>query len=186
MDIRDLHNPWRDALRPASFRNAHFHCEVGRRENGRRVVVHEFPKKSAPYAEDMGRRAKTFTVRAYCIQYPTNLGQIQIAGVGTIGLPGFELFLKDYRIARDLLIAALESYGAGNLQLPSLPAESVLVTRYSLTEEQKFGGYCTFDIEFAEAGFPPQYFSTNTPQTVNSAASTVQQNAANSIDQIPL
>jgi prophage DNA circulation protein len=166
-DIRDIHNPWRDALLPAAFRNAHFRCEVGRRENGRRVITHEFPKKSAPYSEDMGRRAKTFSVRAYCICYPYSMQG-----------PGLELYNTDYRVARDLLIAALESYGAGTLQLPGLPAESVLVTRYSLTEEDKFGGYCTFDIEFAESGIPPQYFSTNTQQAVSSNADAVQSQAS--------
>jgi prophage DNA circulation protein len=167
--ITDIHNPWRDALLPASFRGAHFHCEAGSRENGRRIVVHEFPKKELPYSEDMGRRAKNFTVRAYCISYPSTLtGQ------------GLELYNRDYRVPRDFLLTALEIAGPGTLQLPTLPAENVVVTRYRLTEEERFGGYCVFDIEFAEFGVNPQYLtpSINTAAVLNGAADLVRQQAA--------
>jgi prophage DNA circulation protein len=167
--IVDIHNPWRDALLPASFRSAHFHCEAGSKENGRRIATHEFPKKELPYSEDMGRRAKAFTVRAYCIQFPFNMaGQ------------GLELYNRDYRIARDLLLTALEIAGPGPLQLPSLPAENVVVTRYRWSEEERFGGYCLFDIEFVEFGVPPQYLtpSINTAAVLNSAADALRAQAA--------
>ena len=142
--ITDIDVPWRKALLPARFRNAYFHVESGSRENGRRIVVHEFPKKELPYAEDMGRTAIAFTVRAYCITYPRDI-------VG----PGLELYRKDYRVARDLLMDELEKEGTGDLQLPTLPRMRVVVTRYRLTEEQKAGGFCVFDIGFVEAGAPP-------------------------------
>lgn len=161
--------PWRQALMPAYFRNAHFHVEVNSRENGRRIVVHEFPKKNLPYSEDMGRRAKTFTVRAYCITYPMTLS-------GT----GLELYNTDYRVARDLLLGALEVGGPGTLQLPTLPAENVVVNRYRLTEEEKFGGYCTFDIDFVEFGVSPQILvpAMNTLLAMQTAAATVLAQAA--------
>src|SRR5262245_35721971 len=132
--IKDIRNPWRDKLAPAHFRGAYFHVEVGSRENGRRIVVHEFPKRDVPYAEDMGRRAFEFTVRGYCIAYPRDL-----AG------PGLELYRRDYRVARNLLIEALEREGDGVLQLPLLPAMAVVCQRYRVTEEQKLGGFCAFD-----------------------------------------
>jgi prophage DNA circulation protein len=166
-DITDIHSPWRDALLPASYRNAHFHVEAGSKENGRRIVTHEFPKKELPYSEDMGRRAKSFTVRAYCICFPTTFN-------GT----GLELYNIDYRVARDLLLGALETMGPGTLQLPTLPAENVVVTRYRLTEEERFGGYCVFDIEFAEFGVPPQAFTANTAFLVNQAADAMRAQAA--------
>ena len=71
--IKDIHLPFRDELLPASFRNAPFFCESNSRDNGRRIIVHEFPKKDLPYAEDMGRKAKTFSIRAFCITYPMTL-----------------------------------------------------------------------------------------------------------------
>ena len=49
--ITDNHLPFRDNLMPASFRGAMFHVEAGGKESGRRIVVHEFPKKEFPYAK---------------------------------------------------------------------------------------------------------------------------------------
>jgi prophage DNA circulation protein len=134
----DIHNPWRDALMPASFRGAEFHVEVGNAESGRRIVVHEFPKRDVPYAEDMGRRAVEFSVRAYCISFPSDMGGV--------------LYRRDYRIARDRLGRQLETEGPGILQLPLLKPMAVVCQRYRLTEEQKAGGYCSFDIQFVESG----------------------------------
>ena len=62
---------WRSRLMPAKFRGARFHVDTGVRESGRRIVPHEFPKRDVPYAEDMGRRAREFTVRGYIIVYPS-------------------------------------------------------------------------------------------------------------------
>ena len=60
---------------PASFNGARFHCEANARESGRRIVEHQFPKKELPYAEDMGRAAREFTVRGYCIVFPYDSGE---------------------------------------------------------------------------------------------------------------
>jgi prophage DNA circulation protein len=139
--IRDIHNAWRDALLPASFRGAEFHVEAGGFENGRRIVVHEFPKKELPYSEDMGRRAIEFTVRGYCIAYPHD--------------EPAPLYRRDYRIPRDLLLAELEREGDGVLQLPTLLPMRVVCPRYRLMEEEKLGGYCVFDMAFVEFGVPP-------------------------------
>jgi prophage DNA circulation protein len=143
--IRDIPNTkWRDDLLPASFRNAFFHVEAGSKENGRRIVTHEFPKKELPYSEDMGRRAIEFTVRGYCIVYPRDL-----AG------PGLKLYRRDYRIARDLLLGELEKEGDGVLQLPTLSPLRVVCSRYRLTEEERLGGFCVFDMTFVEFGVAP-------------------------------
>jgi prophage DNA circulation protein len=141
MAITDIRNPWRDALVPAYFRTALFHVASHSKENGRRIVLHEFPKKELPYAEDMGKRAIEFTVHAYCIAFPRDTG--------------IALYQRDYRIPRDLLIAELEKEGAGFLQMPDLPAVSVVCPRYRVTHQEKFGGYCEFDMVFVEAGKKP-------------------------------
>ena len=141
MRILDIHNPWRDALQPASYKNAEFHVEALSEDAGRRLVVHQFPKKERPYAEDMGRRAYAFTVRAYCISFMVDTR--------------YPLFQRDYRVSRDALRDALVEGGAGRLQLPSLPSLIVACDRYRLTEETRFGGYCSFDMQFVEQGEPP-------------------------------
>jgi prophage DNA circulation protein len=150
MDIRDIHNPWRDSFLPAQYKGAQFFVESGGPESGRRIVLHEFPKRDPPYAEDMGRRARRISVRAYCIQSARR---------------------PDYRGPRDALKSALEAPGAGKLQLPFLNLGQVVVERYKLTEEDKYGGYCVFDITFAEAG-AAQAGSANTATATIAAAQT--------------
>jgi prophage DNA circulation protein len=140
--IRDLPSAWRQDLVLASFKNALFHCESNARESGRRIVMHEFPKKEFPYAEDMGRRAKSFIIRGYCIQYPFNSGNA--------------LFARDYREARNILRDALDREGPGVLVLPLARYELVVCSQYRLTEEEKFGGYCVFDMQFQELGVDPR------------------------------
>jgi hypothetical protein len=86
--IKDIHLPFRDELLPASFRGAPFFCEANSRDNGRRIIVHEFPKKDLPYAEDMGRKAKSFSIRAFCITYPLTLEETRGSSItSTIEYP---------------------------------------------------------------------------------------------------
>jgi prophage DNA circulation protein len=132
---------WRDQLLPAMFRGQQFHMESISRENGTHVVTHQFPKRDIPYSEPMGRRAYEFTIRAYCIAYPFNTNQ--------------PLYQRDYRTPRNNLINVLDAGQPGILQLPTLPPMTVLCTRYRITEEEKLGGYCTFDISFVEYGVKP-------------------------------
>jgi prophage DNA circulation protein len=139
--ILEIRTPWRDALLPASYKGVEFHVEATGEDGGRRLVVHEYPKKDRPYAEDMGRRAYGFNVRAYCIAFPSDTA-----------LP---LYQRDYRILRDRLRQALSEGGAGRLQMPTFPAVIVAVDRYRCTEETRYGGYCTFDIQFVEQGVDP-------------------------------
>lgn len=141
--ISDLPSAWRGDLLPASFRNATFHVETGSREGGRRVVMHEFPKKELPYAEDMGHRAVEFSVRGYVIQFPRDTQA--------------PLYQRDYRNPRNALLQELETGGSGRLQLPTLAPMTVRVTRYRLTEEQRMGGMCVFDMTFVELGAPPPF-----------------------------
>lgn len=140
--IFDIPTAWRDRLQPASFRGARFHCETNSRESGRRIVEHEFPKKEKPYAEDMGHMAQQFSVRGYCIVFGYD--------------SGMQLYNRDYRIARERLRKALDKEGPGVLQLPTQKWEWVVCTRYRLSEEERLGGFCTFDMTFSEYGLDPQ------------------------------
>jgi len=156
--IRDLANPlraeplqgqflqypgsgWRQRLLPAHFDGFQFHCESGSRDNGRRIVTHEFPKKDFPYSEDMGKRATEFSVRGYLIQFVTETAS--------------PLYQRNYTYARDNLKFRLETGQPGSLQLPLQDPMIVVCTRYRLTEEERLGGYCVFDMSFVELGVPP-------------------------------
>jgi prophage DNA circulation protein len=146
--IRDIKVPWRDELLPASFRGQMFHVETGSKESGRHIVVHEFPKRDIPYSEDMGRRTMAFSVRGYLITFPTNTG--------------ISLYSRDYRVARDALITALEQLGPAVLQLPTMKPFKVVCPQYRWSEEERAGGFCIFDMMFVEYGVAPSAASTST------------------------
>lgn len=153
---------WRDQMLPATFRGQQFHCESMSMENGRHIVTHEFPKRDIPYAEDMGRRPKEFSVRGYCIVYPFNA-------------PNQILYQRDYRNPRNALLAVLEDGQPGVLQLPTgLPAIYVRCTRYRLTEEEKVGGYCVFDMSFVEYGYQPGTSGQDPAATLTKASETLK------------
>lgn len=153
---------WRADLQPASFGNAYFHCEANAVENGRRIVIHEFPKKNVPYSEDMGRKVYEFTVRGYIIQYPHDLN---------LPAGSSQLYRNDYRIARDILSTALSSGVPAPLKLPTMKGAPyneliVMCPRYRLTEEDRSGGYCLFDMTFVELGLPPRAPAPNSRDEV--------------------
>jgi prophage DNA circulation protein len=120
-------NPWRDKYQQASFRGAIFYTESDARSSGRRVALHQYPKKDQPYAEDMGRRAVHHPITGYLIG-PNYLGP------------------------RDALIDALEKEGPGQLIHPLLRPMQVICETYTVTENRERGGYCTFEMQFVEAG----------------------------------
>ena len=153
LPVRQPGNVWRDELLPANFDGFPFHVDQYGTEGGSRIVTHQFPKKDLPYSENMGRRAREFTVRGYIIVYPT-------AGPSTEARQqnGIEtLYQRDYRNARDQLRERLDKGTPGVLQLPTFKRDPMVVVcpRYRLSEEEKAGGYCVFDMQFVEFGARP-------------------------------
>lgn len=143
---------WKLSLVPASFKGAVFKIDTGSKESGRRIVEHEFPMRDIPWGEDMGRRARRFRVTGYIIQGPNE---------------------PDYQSTRDMLIASLESRGAGILIHPTLGTDLVVNDTYSVTESRTRGGIAEFEMMFHEAG---QAISTAvTADTQSTAISTAQQ-----------
>ena len=152
--------PWRLQLRPASFRGAGFHVEVGALAGGRRIALHEFPKRDTPYAEDMGRRARRFPVTGYIVD-------------------------ADYIPERDALIAALEAGGGGTLVHPTLGTFRVVCDGFSAIERRDKGGYVEFEMTFVEAGSlsaSSMSASTDTSGAVNTAADSAGQTSASTLD----
>jgi prophage DNA circulation protein len=157
MPLRAIIAPWKLALHPASYKEVGFYVEVDTKASGRRIHVHEYPKRDVPYAEDMGRHAKKFSITCYVI------GR-QRDHVWT-----------DYQEQRDKLIKALETEGSGKLVRPTTNQDDdVLVESYSVSERREKGGFAQFEITFVEAGVnianTPQ---ADTPAVVNNAATAV-------------
>lgn len=118
---------WRTQLQAASFRGIPFHTSRTDGEIGRRIQLIEYPLRDLPFAEDLGRKARTFSVDAFVLG-------------------------ADYMVARDRLIAALEAPGSGELVHPYRGRQNVVVMRASVEESSDQGGMARFSIEFAEAG----------------------------------
>lgn len=172
-EMSELPSAWRASLLPASFNGARFHCETNAWESGRRIVEHQFPKKELPYAEDMGRQAREFTIRGYCIVYPYDRDALN---------------QRDYTIPRDALKAQLEQEGPGVLQLPMQPSQMVVCPRFRLTEEERFGGYCVFDMTFQEYGLDPGLVAPiqSTASIIASASQNLRDQVQRSLSQQPL
>jgi prophage DNA circulation protein len=150
-------HPWRQRWQQASFRGATFKVEADGRASGRRVALHEYPKRNAPYAEDMGRRAVRHTVEGYQIG-------------------------PDYLGPRDQLIRALEEDGPGMLVHPLLPRMMVMVDHYAVNESRERGGYCSFTMTFTEAGsIDGVSGSENTQAAVGDGASALEGAASRSL-----
>lgn len=118
---------WRSSLRTASFRGVQFKVSSADREAGRRTVTHEFLGRDEPYVEDLGRKARTFSVEGYVLG-------------------------PDYMPARDALLAACEEQGPGRLVLPWSDEVTVQLTACRVKESQAEGGMATFSLQFTEAG----------------------------------
>lgn len=145
---------WRENLRQSSFRDAIFFVDSIDGTFGRRVVTHEYPQRDDPYSEDLGRRARQFTVSAYLV------------GI-------------DYQLQRDALIEACELPGAGQLVHPYMGTLTVVCTGVTVRERRQDGGYCEISLSFTEDGknqFPAAI--ANNSSAVSSAADALQAQAS--------
>jgi prophage DNA circulation protein len=118
---------WFDELQQATFRGVPFSVEGAESSYGRRAVVHEYPLRDRPFVEDLGRKARTFTLEAY-------------------------VWGPFYMQARDALMSALEQGGSGRLVHPYLGERTVTVTDFKKRESTSEGGMVRFTINFVEAG----------------------------------
>lgn len=118
---------WLDSYRTASFRGIEFKVEGHDAQFGRRKVTHEYPGRDKPFTEDLGRKAREFSVDAYVLG-------------------------DDYAAARDQLITACESDGVGELVHPYLGNLQVECMGLRVREMSREGRICYMQITFVEAG----------------------------------
>jgi len=118
---------WRARMRRASFRGVPFYVDSASGEYGRRYVMHQYPGRDLPYAEDMGRAQRQWTFQAY-----------------TIG----SRFLAE----REALVQACEAPGPGRLIHPLLGSFNTVCTSCTFSDRRDVGGFSTLNLSFAEAG----------------------------------
>lgn len=111
----------------ASFRGIAFHVESATSEiAGRRTAVHEYAGRDTSYPEDLGGKAKSFSLTAYVIG-------------------------KTYQEKRDALIKACVQKGVGELVHPYLGTHEVLCTGCSVSEGTDKGLMASFTLSFSLA-----------------------------------
>jgi prophage DNA circulation protein len=118
---------WRDTYRAATFRGVAFFVETADSSHGRRQAIHETAQRDTPYTEDLGRKAREFSVVGY-------------------------LLGKDYHLNRDELIKACELAGPGVLVHPYRGEMTVVCRGLNVSETSSEGGKCTIALTFLEAG----------------------------------
>ena len=118
---------WRDQWQKASFRNVEFRFRTASASLGRRNVVHQYPGRDDAYVEDLGRRAREFTIEAFVIG-------------------------ENYLAWRDQLEAACEKEGPGELVHPTRGRMLVAVQDCRPTESIDTGGVAGFSLTFVQTG----------------------------------
>jgi prophage DNA circulation protein len=130
---------WQDQLQPASYKGINFGVVTTETTVGRRNVIHEYPFRDTPYAEDMGRRAREYTVKAFCIG-------------------------SDYISTLQALMSACENDDTpGTLCLPTLGCVTVVCNECRAIFSNTEGGIEYLEIKFVEAGeaeFPSAILNT--------------------------
>lgn len=145
---------WRDELQPGSFRGVPFLIDTAQTQVGRRVSMHEYPLRDTPWGEDLGRRARQFSIDCLVIG-------------------------ADYMDQRDRLVEALETAGPGTLVHPYRGTLRVVVVEpAAISETTREGGMARFRIPFAEAGDKLE------PANSDDTAAQVQSQAATTNDQL--
>jgi len=114
-------------LRPASFRNVPFEAREAGLSTGRRVVVFEYPQADTPSTEDLGRKARRFTLQAFLVG-------------------------DDARARKRALIAACEASNSGILIHPTEGQMRVQCESCDVTESSDGVNYVEFSMGFVEAG----------------------------------
>lgn len=114
---------WRERLRPASFRGVPFFVDDTSTSTGRKIQLHEYPKKDIPYTEDLGKVSKSYSIRAFVI--------------------GEDCFDQ-----RDALLDALEQSGPGTLIHPTLGTITVQAGPCRFSDSRTEGGVIRFDLIF--------------------------------------
>lgn len=124
---------WRDNLLKASFRDADFYVVSSDYGIGRRNIIHQYPFKNTPYAEDLGMDTDEFVINGYILGAAYND--------------------YDYMKERDALISALKKKGAGRLVHPFLGERMVVtVGKARIRETFSEGGIARFTMTFAISG----------------------------------
>lgn len=115
------------SYRRASFRGCPFYLEGTSAQPGRRTVVHTYPQRDKPFAEDLGRKEREHTIDGYLIG-------------------------DDVVAQRKAFEEALETKGPGTLVLPNRGEMRVSITRSDVSDRIDQRGRVNLKLSFVESG----------------------------------
>lgn len=118
---------WTKRLRTASFRGVRFGYEDATIGGGRRNANHQYPFRDQPYAEDMGRQQRSFSITAHIVG-------------------------DDYISRSKALVDACEKGGPGQLVHPTRGTFQVNLESFSLRETSARRRIAIIDMSFVESG----------------------------------
>lgn len=143
---------WEDNLLDASLDGIPFLYEEVETEIGRRVEVHEFAGRDEPFAEDLGRGANRYTIRAFIIG-------------------------ENYASTRDALMDVIKKGGDHDFQHPYQGIFTVKVEgRVKITETDQQGRMARFDMTLVESGMEFPLVQKDTIAKINFIADEALEN----------
>ncbi|BDD90864.1 hypothetical protein PanNE5_03040 [Pandoraea sp. NE5] len=116
-----------EQLRPASYRGVPFVSLGSEAAFGRRNQMHQYPMRDTPWIEDLGRGARRIRMYGFVVG-------------------------DDVIAQRDVMIAATETAGDGELIHPTLGRLTVNLDGFRSIEHWEKGRYFELHFEFIEAG----------------------------------
>ena len=116
-----------DELRSGSFRGVDFRIQTSKKSLGRRAVLHEFPNRDTPYAEDVGRIGNVYEVEGHVVG-------------------------DNYFDAKRDLERVFNLKGPGELIHPFYGSKMVQVSTVNFSESIIEGAILVFTANFFEAG----------------------------------
>lgn len=149
---------WKDALQPGSFRGVPFFTGGHETEYGRRTADHVYLNRDLPWSEDLGRKAREYSLDAYVLG-------------------------ADYPAQRDALIAAVETKGPGTLVHHYLGELTVTCRVMRIRETADEGGVCWIRLDFSESGERVHPSATSdTPAVTAAKANDVREASVETFD----
>lgn len=143
---------YRNKLQTASFRGVTFGVREINTTMGRRSILHEYPYRDEPYAEDLGRKAREFSINAFVMNPNDFSASRQLASV-----------LEDYNTP-------------GTFVHPSMGQIQVIPKECTHTFSNQEGGIEYFSVTFVET------FGNNFPSVSVDTQSLIRSSVNNLLD----
>lgn len=155
---------WRDNLQAASFRGVEFLTDGAEVERGRRLVVHQYPRREEWDVEDLGRSARRYPLEIYILA---------------------SRMADGFWSQRDRIAEALEAEGPGTLVHPYYGSLQVHVEDARESYSTRDGGVVRWSVKFVLGQSPREpKVRADTPVAVRTRATAALGGARESFSRV--